>query len=110
MSFDIDHDQFTKMLEQASSACRMLERCGFECVGTGGGMTAYVRNFPNCEVIIHSDNRADLDPASVDTMGITVCVGSEDDFIWTYEARGYEDLAPALVEAVCKAMDQGEIE
>ena len=40
-------------------------------------------------------------------MGITVCVGSDDDFIWTKEALSYEFLTPAVVEAVCKAMDQG---
>ena len=107
---DFSDAEVNEMFKQARAACKLLERCGFEEIGTGGGMTAWIRHFPNCEVTIHSNNRSDLDPASVDTMGITVCVGSDDDFIWTKEARHYEHLAPAVVEAVCKAMDQGETE
>lgn len=105
---DISYEYANELFKKAQAACKLLERCGFEEIGTGGGMTAWVRYFPNCEVTIHADNRSDLDPAAVDSMGITVCVGSDDDFIWTKEALSYEFLAPAVVEAVCKAMDQGE--
>lgn len=105
---EINDAKAKKMFKQSKDARAMLERCGFNDVGTGGGFSAWVKYFPNCEVIIHADNCSMLEPPVVDTMGITICVGSDDDFVWTGEAWRYEDLAPALVEAVCVAMDQGE--
>ncbi len=112
---DLTDSQVDSLFRQASAARKLLSRCGFNQVHGDGDSSHWKRSFPNAEIRVHSMNRCELDPASVCTEGLSIYVYDDyafddNEVVWSDVSFGYEYLAPRLVEAVCKAMDQGETE
>lgn len=88
-------------------AHRLLKQCGFSRRDTGGGCTAWVRDFPNCEVMVTQDATAELEPEYMQEIGISV--GVWDDSACSQEywqtIHEYESLPLMLLEAFAAAMN-----
>jgi hypothetical protein len=89
------------------NAHALLEQCGFERWYTGGGCTAWGRDFPNCEVKVTQDASADLEPEYMADIGISVGVWNPETYEQVYwdTCHTYAEMPRLILEAFAAAMD-----
>ena len=88
-------------------AHRLLKQCGFSRRDTGGGCTAWVRDFPNCHVMVTQDATAELAPEYMQEIGISVGAWDDAEGVQVYwqTMHEYESLPLMLLEAFAAATD-----
>ena len=94
-------------VETMREAHALLEQCGFSRRDTGGGCTAWVRDFPNCQVMVTQDATAELAPEYMQEIGISVGAWDDAEGVQMYwqTMHEYESLPLMLLEAFAAATD-----
>ena len=94
---------------EMQKAYYLLKGCGFARIYTGGGCTAWARFFSSVSVMITQDASADLEPAYMQEIGISVgawCDETENQLYWQ-TCHDYAELPRLLLEAFAAAIDGG---
>lgn len=96
-------------ISEMQSAYYLLKGCGFERWYTGGGCTAWGRDFPDCEIKVSQEESADLAPEYMAETGISVGVWNPEthDQLYWNTCHDYAELPRLLLEAFAAAIDGG---
>ena len=99
-------DMMKKFCTDSNDLYDFLRESGFEVGSTGGGCTAWMRDFPNASVMISSDSHhyfgSDEDIADC---GIYVGVSDEYGEVWHGVASNADDVPRLVALAMAKAID-----